>query len=457
MNEQLLTIKEIAINDRISITMIDNNKIFIYSSNNPNLELQYTLNNNDDFLRDAFNKVAQSITDNNNNPLLSIKAETEDLLNDIVARYGLGVAYIMLHANGILNKYLEASSSESVDGNMYKYIHVPIRNIRGDIKELMNRGIFADTIQTEPLIVHDDQKTCFFCSAPRQTYKELLIQVNIEGTTYECGFNFAPFGNPLDVFHAVMWEKVEYQDKVSNKEDETIVINDVPNMNYTNKTISDLIKLVNQINSSITENFLEINGNKNVKIIGLFNGWAGNSIYHQHFQFARIDLPITKAKIAKSWKKTNGIIEKLEWPLDVYKITSNTEQDLIVLSKDIVDKWHSLSNNEIISLNMLAYPEEEGLYVFYFIPRMRNKITYEAQPQNKIFGKIIPTKANIAGLETAGYMLADDYEIIKFIKEHKSEPNFKEEVDKLLGIPLQSIQVNEEYISQLENYLDLYL
>jgi hypothetical protein len=454
MKNKITSIKNSILNNQIKIDFNDN-VVSIVSSTNHEIKLTYEFKKLDEYLKQAFYIISKSLTDSNMNSLFNVKKEVEAILNEIVQKYGIGVAYIKLHLNGILNNYLNASSSEKIESNMFNYMHIPIRDIRGNIQELSKIGVFTDPVESKPLIIHDDEKVCFFCSAPRQTFKELVFQIDFEGTVYECGFNFAPFGNPLDVFHAVIWEKVDFGTNVSKSDNERIIINNVPNMDYTEKTVPDLIKLVNMINVSIEQNFVDVNGNKNLRIIGLFNGWAGNSVFHQHFQFARIDLPIEKAKAKKQWSKPEGIVEKLEWPLDAYKIVSNNEQDLIKLSKNIIDKWYTLEDSEIISINIFNTVSENGKYIFYFIPRMRNKINYEATQENKVFEQIIPTKTNLAGLEAAGYMLVDDHGILDFLRQHKDDPNFKQEADKILKIPLESIKVDEKYILQLEAYLDL--
>ena len=45
------------------------------------------------------------------------------------------------------------------------------------------------------------------------------------------------------------------------------------------------MKLTREINTSIRD-FFALHGISEVPVLdGLFNGWAGNTIYHQHFQF----------------------------------------------------------------------------------------------------------------------------------------------------------------------------
>src|SRR5271157_3311662 len=59
------------------------------------------------------------------------------------------------------------------------------------------------------------------------------------------------------------------------------------NMNRVPMTVSDLVEMTRQVNLSISNVFAGT-GIKDWPVIdGVSNGWAGNSIYHQHFQFFR--------------------------------------------------------------------------------------------------------------------------------------------------------------------------
>ena len=98
------------------------------------------------------------------------------------------------------------------------------------------------------------------------------------------GFTFSPFGDPSEVCHFLAWDFPHISDLVMNMEPQIY-------------SFSDLIRLVRTINKDI-DDFCRRNklGPPPEHISGGCNHWAGNSIYHQHYQFTRIaGLPLADA------------------------------------------------------------------------------------------------------------------------------------------------------------------
>jgi hypothetical protein len=108
-----------------------------------------------------------------------------------------------------------------------------------------------------------------------------LSVVSIEGArfglsrNYRLGFTYAPFGNPLSVVHFLAWHHAPRP----------------LNMNRTPVTFSDLVEMTRRINTSIVEFFAGAGVNDYKVIDGVSIGWAGNTIYHQHFQFFQPEYP----------------------------------------------------------------------------------------------------------------------------------------------------------------------
>lgn len=444
MKNKIIASNNLLQNQTITIPIPDSTDFqYLFKGKNINEKIQ------------ALQQSIQTITDSEGNLLSNIKDNIQQVLENIEQKFGLGMALVFLHANGVANKYLQQSTSTTYQGDKFKLSHIPIRDIRSNLQELSKRGILLEN-NNELKVMHSG-KVCFFCSAPRLNAKELLINTEIDGTTYQGGFTFAPFGNPLEAFHLVMWQKVDLNKTNRSDENLTIEIPVVPRMDYTNTTVSHLVELTHNINSSISRNFDNINKNSKLQVFGLFNSWAGNSIEHQHFQFAALELPITKAQPLLHWRDTKGTIAKLDWPTDAYMITADSRQNLKDLSKTIIDKWMSLTSiNANLSLNLICMPSVNGKYTLYLIPRDIAKKDYINNGNDTFFGLKIPDKKNIAGLETAGYLLADGLgdKMKRIIDDLKDYENYCVEVDKLVSEPLKSIKPDNELISRFEAWMD---
>ena len=96
------------------------------------------------------------------------------------------------------------------------------------------------------------------------------------------GFTFSPCGDPSEICHFLAWDFPHISDLVMNMEPQTY-------------SFSDLIRLVKIINKNIDDFMTAISSDSPpTHISGGCNHWAGNSIYHQHYQFARIaGLPLS--------------------------------------------------------------------------------------------------------------------------------------------------------------------
>ena len=135
----------------------------------------------------------------------------------------------------------------------------------------------------------EKKSACNYCSVPALTPHQVTIHsarvLSRAGRrqddlatvrNYQLGFTFAPFGDPREVCHFVAWDFPHVNDLVMNMEPQAY-------------SFSDLIRLVRVINRDIRKfcGVSEVDPAPQ-PVSGICNHWAGNSIYHQHYQFVRI-------------------------------------------------------------------------------------------------------------------------------------------------------------------------
>jgi hypothetical protein len=224
---------------------------------------------------------------------------------------------------------------------------------------------------------------------------------------YQFGFTFAPFGDPREVCHFVAWDFPHVNDLVMNMEPQAY-------------SFSDLIRLVRVINRDIGK-FCRISevDPPPPPVSGTCNHWAGNSIYHQHYQFVSIKgLPLMRAFEASELLVTYRDVEVRKvvapWPSSAFFITSLTsggDEELMRVADRVAREWRGLSEGEDLSYgNGIAIKNhtqntfvtiEGDRIIAIFIPRHRWKIS-TSDPANQI------QKSNAAVLEMMGYFIIDD-------------------------------------------------
>lgn len=349
-----------------------------------------------------------------NDVLLDSKAKRllSKQLSNIAKEKGLGIATTRLYEQGILSGWLQESTESLFYGERSVFTNIAVRKIRANIPELIKSGIFTDPDINFPEIIHRNEQVCFFCSSPRLTPKQVLFDYTLSnGNIYQCGFTFAPFGKPKSVFHHVMWRKYDN--------------NYVEDMGFYKHTISDLVDLV-VANSNAYNKYSE---NNNFVVDGFFNGWAGNSIFHQHFQFASFDnLPIREAVVFEIVvDKDDFKIEKLDWPTTVYRIEANSVEKLKEVSTTLGMLWkkqHDVAIPDFVKYmntdirvnnhtqNIYVPGNEKGRVVYFFL-------RYRSRGNAEVFfddGKTV-IKNNLAVIEMVGRFIIDDDESFAVISE----------------------------------------
>jgi hypothetical protein len=224
---------------------------------------------------------------------------------------------------------------------------------------------------------------------------------------YQLGFTFAPVGDPDDVCHFLAWDFPHISDLVMNMEPQAY-------------SFSDLIRLVKTINQDIML-FCRRNSVQPAptRISGGCNHWAGNSIYHQHYQFFRLPpLPLLLASRSSEELITYQGVEVRKmpstWPAPAFIIKSlhhGGDEDVMKVADSVAREWRVLSEgedrsfgNEIViknhTQNIFVTVDGDRLTAV-FMPRLRSK-TSTTRASNAC------QKNNAGLLEMMGYFVIDD-------------------------------------------------
>ena len=258
---------------------------------------------------------------------------------------------------------------------------------------------------------------CNYCSVQALNPREVTINSALAGSSgligqatvrnYQMGFTFSPFGDPSDVCHFLAWDFPHISDLVMNMEPQTY-------------SFGDLIRLVRIINKDI-DDFCSRNklGPPPEHISGGCNHWAGNSIYHQHYQFARIaGLPLVDASGESELlvdyqgvevRKMNG-----SWPSPAFLIRRTGlagDEQLMKVADKVAREWRFLSEdddltygNEIVirnhTQNIYVTMRADGELAAFFIPRLRKRVSTSADRPIR--------KMNAGVLEMMGYFVIDN-------------------------------------------------
>jgi hypothetical protein len=262
---------------------------------------------------------------------------------------------------------------------------------------------------------------------------------------YQFGFTFAPIGNPDEVCHFLAWDFPHISDLVMNMEPQAY-------------SFSDLIRLVKSINRDIAI-FCRRNGVQPLpaQISGGCNHWAGNSIYHQHYQFFRLEtLPLLLSNRPAEASITYQDVEVLRlpssWPAPAFIIRSlrpGGDDDVMKVADSVAREWGMLSEgedrsfgNEIViknhTQNILVTMDGENLTAV-FVPRLRSR-TSTARAGNPF------QKLNAGVLEMMGYFVIDNPEDFGTLEEMSSSER------KALGDSwLSELAPDEDTVKEFED------
>lgn len=278
---------------------------------------------------------------------------------------------------------------------------------------------------------------------PNETEPEGQLRATVRN--YQFGFTFAPFGDPNDVCHFLAWDFPHIHEQVKNMDPQWY-------------SFSDLIKLVTIINRDIAKFCEAYRMKKLPSIKGVCNHWAGNSIYHQHFQFFNLpEIPVLGRQPVKDVAKIEGIVvRRLDWPMPVYEISSSIEHSDQIMSVadsvariwEFINKGYDLSYGNGIRIKNytqnIFVTQEKGSIRAFFIPRHRNKISATWYSTD---GKVNIKKKNIGVLETLGYFVIDssgDFEAL-----NRMGPTDRNNCGEFLLSKIAPFQESDEFESKL--------
>lgn len=356
----------------------------------------------------------------------------------VIERHGIGVGMLVLHlqqlnaghipaAGGNPDAAVAAGPTEALRGlHNEAVLFVPVRKFRADTAALaaLNIAKPRELWRPERIVTHErDRHPCFYCSCGEMNPAEVVV--DLDGArhglsrNYSLGFTFAPFGNPLTTVHFLAWDRAR-----------------APlNMNRVPMTVSDLVKLTREINVSIRAFFRDAGVADFPVIDGISNGWAGNTIYHQHFQFFR---PEHESPILRAQPRHGGplvgrddvSVRRLVWPLPVYRIKAASSLNTGLVGNDLAGVWRLLGGARKAPYKTFAdgyAPAEnekvpantQNIYVpgatcggtAYFILRDRMLVDYRPEQGtaiNPLRGFMAQIKKNIGVLESTGTLIVDD-------------------------------------------------
>jgi hypothetical protein len=357
----------------------------------------------------------------------------------VIERHGLGLGMLVLHLQQIVARHVLTQIEESgrirrlaVPTECLRGSHgelvlsVPIREFRRDFQRLAALNIAKpQALWTDPnIITHErDNYPCHYCSCPEINPAEVVIDLDgpRHGLSrhYSVGFTFAPFGNPLSVVHFLAWDRARHP----------------LNMNRVPMTVSDLVKLTREINLAIRAFFAETGIRDYPSIDGVSNGWAGNTIYHQHFQFfcPEYPAPITRVRPAGRTpviRRDDVTVQRLDWPVPVYRIHAEDALNTGLVGNDLAGIWRLLGGTRKVPYKPFrdGYTPTEGekvhahtqnLYVpgrelgttAFLVLRDRERVDFKPGPDsfvNRAKGFRAQRKENLGVLETTGTLIVDD-------------------------------------------------
>jgi len=307
-------------------------------------------------------------------------------------------------------------------------------------------GLLSEKIREYVMWVLGKKRSCNYCSVQAQNPREATIHTTplpaLTGfgddeppkrevlrtvRNYQLGFTFAPVGKPEEVCHFLAWDFPHINDVVMSMEPHAA-------------SFSDLVTLVQVINDDIRQ-FCRTDKHRPPEpgpIYGVCNHWAGNTIYHQHYQFFRLPcVPLLDGSYQWKLVAENREVEVSEvgpeWPSRAYRIKAKGRgQDAAVgkAADRMVRQWRILSEESDLTYgngisiknnthNGFVAQRPDGL-VAVFIPRHRQKLDASARvprPDGSVKDLV---KKNAGVLEMLGYFVIDNPDDFELIKDKKA-------------------------------------
>ncbi len=261
------------------------------------------------------------------------------------------------------------------------------------------------------------RNACNYCSVETLCLNEVTLQSETFGEhyllddvyeterNYQFGFTYSPFGDPRSLCHFLAWDYPSINDVVNNMDPQTY-------------SFTDLIRLVRRVNWDIHEYGSRRGAEDLPKISGGCNHWAGNSIYHQHYQFlippAVPLLDRNHPRLASTDEVDVFLAE--DWPVPAILIKEKEENSsgeaMAAVAERVARQWSLLNSGEDLGYgnhiriphhtqNIFVTHDEDGQLMAAFFPRDRLTVD-AASEQFKL------EKRNAGVLEMIGYFIVDD-------------------------------------------------
>jgi hypothetical protein len=398
----------------------------------------------------------------------------------LVEQHGLGPAMLVLHlqqvrAGHILTEILEdgvarnlAVDTAAVAGSGgERVLCIPLRQFRADFPRLADLSIAKPTRlwDARRIVTHEpDDHPCAYCSCHEINPAE--VTVDLDGARhglsrdYRLGFTFAPFGNPLAVVHFLAWDRAA-----------------APlNMNRVPMTVSDLVKLTREVNRTIRAFFADTGITDFPSLDGISNGWAGNSVFHQHFQFFAPEQPLpilhARARAPALVRRDDVEVARLDWPSPVYRIRAADALNTGLVGNDMAGIWrllggsrrspykpfpagHVPSGRELVpahTQNVHVPGADLGATAHVFL-RDRDRVDYAPEPDEWIGGPESDARAqakrNLGALEMAGAVIVDDAATFDAMRSWPAE-DVSRQVRRMIGAMSPAANKVSEFESALE-------
>lgn len=218
----------------------------------------------------------------------------------------------------------------------------PNRELRKNHALLIERGVVNDNIDQSDLINRDNHgKACYLCSQniKLQNPLEILFPIELSGTEYFCGANFAPI---TDNHFTLMTSEHLPQ-------------------NYDSNVIKAMIDFVQKTDGNFR---------------AIFNGRAGASILsHLHLQGTTEKMPVEGIILEEESVILNSRDIRVYNPfyyIPLFILESESVELIQNKADQVIRTWISLDYN-LHTLNILVLRENEVYKIFIFL-RDRNKL-----------------------------------------------------------------------------------
>jgi hypothetical protein len=274
------------------------------------------------------------------------------------------------------------------------------------------------------IVSHErDGAACFFCSSAEINPAEVVVELRGArlglSRDISLGATFSPFGNPATVAHLLVWDLAPQP----------------LSMSLSPGGIGDLLCLTAAMNDTIRAFFTARGITDFPTLDGVYNGWAGNSVFHQHCQlFApEYESPLAAAgRIVPTplAQREDIMISRFDWPMPVYEIRSATPLRTAFVAHELAALWRFLGGGRKVAYRSfppgfaledsdLVPAHTQNLYVpgvqcgrtLWFALRDRERVDFSPAAGERIHAasnrRALPKK-NLGVLEATGTWIVDD-------------------------------------------------